>query len=462
MVLSSSAFIFAFFPVLVLLYYNPLIKTRTWRNVVLFIASLGFYAYGEPVYAGLLLLSITVNWGFGLAMGRFETHKKAVLWLAVLFNMGLLFWFKYINFFLESVGLLLNRQMTLIQISLPIGISFYSFQALSYLIDVYNGKAQVQKSWMKIGLYLSCFATVTSGPVVKYHAIKSELDDRRENREEIFNGLIRFSFGLAKKVIIANSLMTVADAAFAQPERTLLLAWEGMIAYTLQIYFDFAGYTDMALGMGAVFGLHLPENFNYPYIAGSINDFWRRWHISVTSWFREYIYFPLGGSRVSAARNIFNLFVVWLFTGLWHGASFNFIVWGLYYFVIQVLEKKLGYAEKMGKVFRHVYTMFFVMIGWVLFRAENMTAALTYIGQLFGRNITGITDGMSLHYLISYGFYFAAAILFSAPLYQKLKSFLEKKKIGAYLLQLALALLFVVSIGFVLRSEYDPFIYFNF
>ena len=336
------------------------------------------------MFVFVMLLSIVANYTFGRLIDKYRVQAKKLLFASVAFNIGILFIFKYLCFTLQNIGWLINKDFSNIRIALPIGISFFTFQAISYVIDVYKKKVDVQKSIFNLGLYIALFPQLVAGPMVRYETVAHEIENRNESYDNFAEGTVRFIHGLARKVIIADNVAIIADTAFQMPieELSVLFAWIGAIAYTIQIYFDFSGYSDMAIGLGKMFGFHFHENFNLPYMAGSITDFWRRWHISLGSWFRDYVYFPLGGSRVkSKARHIFNIFAVWLLTGIWHGANWTFIIWGLFYFVLLVTEKKLG-LDKRKVWWGHIYTLFFIIIGWVLFRSDTINHAINYLGKM--------------------------------------------------------------------------------
>ena len=443
-------------------------KFRTYKNLVLLAFSFLFYAWGEPVFVLVMILSIITNYAFGRLIEKFRNKDKLLLWLSVAFNLGILFIFKYLCFTLSNIGWLINKDFDKIKIALPIGISFFTFQAMSYVIDVYKKKVEVQKSLFNLGLYISLFPQLIAGPIVRYETIAKEIENRNENYDDFAEGTIRFIQGLTKKVIIANNVALVADAAFETPinELSTAFAWLGAIAYTLQIYFDFSGYSDMAIGLGRMFGFHFLENFNYPYMASSITDFWRRWHISLSSWFRDYVYFPLGGSRVdSKSRHIFNLFVVWLLTGIWHGANWTFITWGLFYFVLLMIEKQTGLDKKKAWC-GHIYTMFFVILAWVLFRATNIASAYEYIKVMFVSN--GASPDCFWLYWTNYRFYLILGLILSF----KWKSlFVTNNEEVApnqphltieILANIAYIFLFLLSVSYIVKSDYNPFIYFNF
>ena len=381
MLFSSSVFLFLFLPLVLIIYYLALRRWRQGQNVFLLLASLGFYAWGEPWFVLVMIASILANYGFGLwvdACKRAGRSCRAPIVAAVTANLGILFVFKYLTF---TLGILnsLGAHFVIPGIELPIGISFFTFQALSYVLDVHRGRGQVQKSPLKVGLYISFFPQLIAGPIVKYETVADQIDNRQESWDDFAAGCARFIAGLGKKVLIANQVAVVADRAFnlGNGELSASFAWLGAICYTLQIYYDFSGYSDMAIGLGKMFGFHFLENFNYPYISKSITEFWRRWHISLSACFRDYVYFPLGGSRVSSKwKHIRNLFVVWLLTGVWHGANWTFIVWGLLYFVLLVLEK-YGHLGRGWPVWLNwLFTLLMVNFAWVIFRADSLGCLL--------------------------------------------------------------------------------------
>ena len=485
MVFSNLVFLFSFLPLVFFFYWLPDVfqkiksffckkelengnndlpyRLRKYKNLVLLAFSILFYAWGEPAFVFVIILSIIVNYLFGRLIDKYRKHDKLFLVLSIFFNLGILFIFKYLCFTLLNIGLLINKDFSFIKIALPIGISFFTFQAMSYVVDVYNKKVEVQKSLANIGLYISLFPQLIAGPIVRYETIAKEIDNRKENYNDFSEGVARFIQGLAKKVIIANNVALVADAAFqtSPSELSVAFAWLGAIAYTFQIYFDFSGYSDMAIGLGRMFGFHFLENFNYPYISSSITEFWRRWHISLSSWFRDYVYFPLGGSRVSSkARHIFNLFVVWLLTGIWHGANWTFIAWGMLYFVLLVIEKMLK-LDKNSKWYGHIYTMFFVIIAWVIFKADSIASAFVYIKTMFGIGSPSLTCAQCSLHLSDSGKYLLIGLIFIFPI-----RLFEYKKNGSQWKQMTyiilLFLLFLLTITYMVCDSYNPFIYFNF
>ncbi len=395
MLFSSTTFIYLFLPIVVLFYY--LFKwNRLLQNILLLLASLVFYAWGEPKFVFVMMTSIIVNWLLGLIIDKKKRNKtaaKVMLGIDILFNIGLLFVFKYLTFTGSIFQSIIGTNLHIPQIALPIGISFFTFQAMSYVIDVYRQKGEVQTNLLYVGLYISFFPQLIAGPIVRYETIASEIKNRKESLNDFFDGFARFVVGLAKKVLLANSFAILADQVFNTVRDggsiSVMYGWLGAVAYTFQIFFDFSGYSDMAIGMGRMFGFHFLENFNYPYVSTSITEFWRRWHISLGTWFRDYLYFPLGGSRCSKGRNILNLFIVWALTGMWHGANLTFLVWGLMYFILLVIEKITGIHNNKGKiirVFKWLYTILFVIVGWIIFRAESLSDAFVYLKSVFGLN----------------------------------------------------------------------------
>lgn len=461
MVFSSGIFLFLFLPIVLLIYYNPLIRSRSFRNIFLFLASIIFYAWGEPVYVLLMLSSIVVNWLFGrcIMAGKNSTVIAA---LAVVYNLAFLFVFKYLDFAITNCNNLLSLSIPLFGIELPIGISFYTFQAMSYVIDVKRKPELAQRSLLNVGLYIACFPQLIAGPIVRYETVAQQIRERTESWNDVTVGLRRFLWGLAKKVILANNLAKFADLAFDGTELSTALAWLGAAAYMLQIYFDFSGYSDMAIGLGRMFGFRFDENFNYPYAASGITDFWRRWHISLSTWFRDYVYIPLGGNRVRPARHILNLFLVWLLTGIWHGANWTFILWGLIYFLLLMLEKYTP-LKRVPKLFGHLYTLLAVCLCWVLFRAASLSSALEYLKAMFGAAPLGIWDGNASIVLTNGFVYFLLGAILSFPIvpFFAKKPFVQKPVVQ-YLLAFFQLLVFLLTIGFILSSSYDPFIYFNF
>lgn len=469
MVFSSTVFLFLFLPMVLAVYYNPFIKNRGFRNIVLLLASLFFYGWGEPVFVFVMLLSILVNWGFGLWLCSVQEksgdrrRQKGIVALSAVYNLGLMFVFKYLTFVTENISHLIRNDSVVIKIALPIGISFFTFQMMSYVFDIYYGNAKVQKNILYVGLYVSMFPQLIAGPIVRYETVAEEIEHRRENEKDFVEGFIRFVAGLGKKILISNYVGKVADIAFGtQGGLSVAMAWLGAVAYTLQIYFDFSGYSDMAIGLGRMFGFHFLENFNHPYVSKSITEFWRRWHITLSTWFRDYVYIPLGGNRVSKGRNIFNIFVVWFLTGVWHGANWTFILWGLLYFLLLLFEKLTGFHKRTGW-YMHIYTMFFVILGWVLFRADNLRAAAVYLGNMFGIGATGLADATFTDCLANSAVVFAAALLLSLPVVSWVGTKLAKKRaLRDVLVALSVAAVFAAAVLVCIKATYNPFIYLNF
>ncbi len=475
MLFSSTEFLVIFLPIVLFGYYVLFKKSRSLQNVFLLVASLVFYAWGEPRFVFIMMASIVFNWLMGLLVDRYREKKNAarvIIIIDVAFNLALLFVFKYLMFTLENANSLFGLEIRIPEIALPIGISFFTFQAMSYVLDVYRKDGEMQKNILNVGLYIALFPQLIAGPIVRYQTVADEIKNRKETLEDFTEGVKRFIVGFLKKVLLANSMAIIADGIFDSTEPvSTASAWLGLIAYTFQIYYDFSGYSDMGIGLGRMFGFHFLENFNYPYISLSVSEFWRRWHISLGSWFRDYVYFPLGGSRVSKkSRLIFNLFAVWFLTGVWHGANWTFIIWGLMYFVLIATEKLSGMEKKLsGKKFvplKYIYTMFFVCIGWMIFRASDIGAAGEYFEALFGIGVSG-TDDTFRYYINNYAVLTIAAAIFSFPIAPKLRKKVESlskgpKVVCDVLYVVAVMALFVAAFSFIVKGSYNPFIYFNF
>lgn len=448
-----------------LVYYNPIFTSRNFRNNFLLLASLIFYAWGEPIFVFLMMLSIIVGWFAGLKIERAKTPlaKKRTLILAVSFHVFILFIFKYLTFISSQLGLLLNQDFSFIRIALPIGISFFTFQLLSYLFDVYYGKAAAQDNFLHLGLYIALFPQLIAGPIVRYETIEDQILNRKENLRGFSDGMICFIYGLGKKILIANYMAQIADNIFdsGAAELSVATAWLGAVAYTLQIYFDFSGYSDMAIGLGKMFGFQFPENFNYPYIARSATEFWRRWHMSLGTWFRDYVYIPLGGNRVSKLRWMWNMFTVWALTGIWHGANWTFLAWGLLYFVLLIFEKVTGFADKIGRL-AHVYTMAMVIIGFTIFRSENITFATHYVATMFGIATTHFFDEIFSYCLWNGRVILVIALFLSTPIFPLFMKKLESLRLRNILEPVLATCIFLLSLIGAISATYNPFIYFNF
>ncbi|MDD4074470.1 MAG: MBOAT family protein [Eubacteriales bacterium] len=479
MLFSSIVFLFYFLPVVLVVNYL-LGFSRTLQNLWLLIASLFFYAWGEPVYVFLMLASIFANYFLGLIIGKSkEKDKPTRRWVVVacIINIGLLFVFKYLPFTLSNIYRMTGSALTAPKIALPIGISFFTFQALSYVLDVQMNKTKYEKSLFYVGLYIAFFPQLIAGPIVQYNTVAQQIRERRITMRMFSVGLCRFTAGLGKKILLSNNFAILADNIFNWSmigqefyEVPILMAWLGSISYSLQIYFDFSAYSDMAIGLGLMFGFRFDENFNYPYIAKSITEFWRRWHISLSSWFRDYVYFPLGGSRVqNRDKEIRNLFIVWVLTGLWHGAEWNFLLWGMWHFIFILAERFFGYHEKPGyNVLKHIYTIFIVVVGWTLFRVTNLFQAGRYFANLVGANSIPFSNDMTWMLFREYGIWLLLGVIFSMPVAQKINDMLLENTckplsiLYSVLYPVAMLLLFAVSVAYLARGTYNPFIYFNF
>lgn len=473
MVFSSILFLFYFLAAVLAVYF---IVPRRFKNVVLLVFSLLFYGWGEPKYLALMIFSIVMDYSLGLWMHHFlrngrERSAKRVLILSVVLNLALLGVFKYTDFIIGNLNGLLGLAIPGLNLPLPIGISFYTFQAMSYLIDLYRGDVPVQKSLINFGTYVSLFPQLIAGPIVRMSTVSAELDNRRESAELFSSGVRRFVAGLGKKVLLANNIGAVWAAISAQDVTTLpvLTAWIGLIAFTMQIYFDFSGYSDMAIGLGRMLGFHFLENFNYPYIAVSITDFWRRWHISLSSWFREYVYIPLGGNRHGKAKQLRNLLVVWMLTGVWHGASWNFVVWGLYFGVLLILEKFVlhRFLEKAPRWLLHLYTMLLVMISWGIFAFDSLGDGLRYLWALVGGWGAGLWNNAGLYTLYTNAVLLIVLILGATPLpmklYRRAEGALRAKPVAAGIAEaVPLLVICVLSVAFLVDASYNPFLYFRF
>ena len=467
MVFSSLVFLFIYLPVVLLVYY--LVPAR-WRNLWLFIVNLVFYGWGEPIYLLLMLFSILINYAAGLLVGRWKETEpgraKAALVVNIVLNLGLLMFFKYFDFLAENL-----RQLSFLSfikplgVSLPIGISFYTFQSMSYPIDVYRGDTRPQRSFIKFGTFVALFPQLIAGPIVRYKDIAAQLEQREAGLDNFAKGVRRFTVGLGKKVLLANNIGMLWDVYSAMPTAQLTTAgaWLGIIAFSFQIYFDFSAYSDMAIGLGHMLGFDFLENFDYPYISKSITEFWRRWHISLGTWFRDYVYIPLGGNRKGLARQFINILVVWALTGIWHGASWNFLLWGLYYAVLLMLEKAflLKWLKKAPSLVSHLYTLFLVVLGWALFAIDDIGALGPYLGVMFGFGGAGAASAQVLYYLRDYGPVLAILVFASLPVGKRLFLRLPEKA-RAVLVPVLILLVLLVSTAYLVDSTYNPFLYFRF
>ena len=460
MVFSSLTFLYAYLPVVLLVYF---LCPWKYRNFVLFAVSLFFYGWGEPVYVLVMVASILMNWLMGKVIARREGKAaKNALILCIVFNLCLLGFFKYAGFIIQNLRALGLRSLRPVQISLPIGISFYTFQTMSYPIDLYRRQTEEQRSLISFGAYVVMFPQLIAGPIVRYREVAQELDDRTITVGDAHDGLIRFCQGLAKKVLIANSCGAVFEeiSRLADPDMTILTAWLGILFYALQIYYDFSGYSDMAIGIGRILGFHFPENFDHPYTARSITDFWRRWHMTLSYWFRDYVYIPLGGNRKGLPRQLANIIIVWFLTGLWHGTAWNFILWGMFYGFLLILEKLflLKYLQKAPRFLQHFYTMAAVLIAWVFFAFTDIGQGMHYLSRMFAS--PALYSGLTLYYLRDNLAVLIVGILASTTLLQKADRFLQDRLPWTTPLLCAGCLLLCTA--FIVDASYNPFLYFRF
>ncbi len=466
MVFSSTIFLCVYLPLVLLGYY---ICPKKGKNLFLLIVSLIFYAWGEPKYVFLMIFSILVNYVFGLLMDKHRENKKRLkllLVISVIIDLGLLSVFKYTDFIITNINSAFGAGFDLLNIALPIGISFYTFQAMSYTIDVYRDDVRVQRNLIDFGMYITMFPQLIAGPIVRYSDIQDQLAERNVTTADFSEGIMRFVVGLGKKVLLANQMGAVWTQIYALGgDISALMAWTGAAAYTFQIYFDFSGYSDMAIGLGRMFGFKFPENFRYPYESVSITDFWRRWHITLSTWFKEYLYIPLGGNRRGLARQALNLLIVWTLTGFWHGAGWNFVMWGLYYFAILFIEKLflLKALDKLPRLFRHAYALLLIVIGWVIFASDDVSVMLPYLGSMFGAN--GALGGMDVYTLLTRAALMVICCVASTELPRRLlvtaAGKMNEKAAFTVKSVLTLALL-ALSVVFLIGDSYNPFLYFRF
>ncbi len=466
MLFSSITFLYYFLPAVLVLY---LIAPKGLKNVVLLISSLVFYAWGEPKYVFLMMASILSAFIFGLLIDKYrETKLSKVFCIAsAALSIGALGYFKYADFFIENFNAVFSAEASLLQLALPIGISFYTFQILSYTLDLYMGKVQVQKNLINFATYVALFPQLIAGPIVRYSDIQLQLADRKHSSEDIAYGIQRFVLGLSKKVLIANQLGELCDIFKNSDDKSVMFFWMYAVAVMLHIYFDFSGYSDMAIGLGRMFGFKFMENFNYPFISSSITEFWRRWHMSLGSWFRDYVYIPLGGNRGTKARLLLNIFIVWFLTGFWHGAAWNFVVWGLYFAVFLVMEKFwLGSKLKSLKGINYIYAFVVLAISFVIFNASNMAEAGQYILGMFGMNGVPIISNQFVYYLQSYAVVLVLAIFGATPIPKKVFGKIEASKAGEAIFTIvkpiALGILLLLVTAYLVNGSFNPFLYFRF
>lgn len=468
MVFSSLTFLSIFLPVTLAIYY---IVPNTIKNLILFIASLLFYAWGEPVYVIIMIFSTIVDFIHGKVIAYYYNNpnkKRLFLMSSIIINLSLLGFFKYSDFLIQNINDIFDLSIKKLNLSLPIGISFYTFQTMSYTIDVYREKCKPQKNIINFGCYVAMFPQLIAGPIVRYITIAEELNNRKENIYKFSEGIVIFIKGLSKKVLLANNIGMLWDTIYSKPIQNLstLSAWLGIIAFTFQIYFDFSGYSDMAIGLGKMFGFDFPNNFNFPYMSQSVSEFWRRWHITLSTWFREYVYIPLGGNKVSKIKKIYNILIVWTLTGIWHGASWNFAIWGLYFGIILIIEKFIlnKYLEKLSSVIKWIYTMLLIIIGWVLFSFENLNNGIIFLGKLFYINTVEFLDNNSLYLLSSYKIILIILILSSTNLFSNILHYIfVKSKLIHNIIIITLCIsALVLNIAYIVDASYNPFLYFRF
>ena len=461
MLFSSIPFLYCFLPAVVLVYF--LVPWR-FKNAVLLLFSLLFYGWGEPKYVFLMIATIAVFYGCGLAIGKAQAEKWMKFWLmvSVVTGLGLLAIFKYADFFIENFSAATGLSIPLLRLALPVGISFYTFQSLSYTIDVYRGKVEVQRNPISFGAYVTLFPQLIAGPIVRYADVVRELNSRTHSWDEAMDGIRRFLIGLGKKIILADNFALLISLFRDSGEKSVLFYWMYAIAFTLNIYFDFSGYSDMAIGLGRIFGFHFIENFNYPYLSKSVTEFWRRWHMSLGSWFRDYVYIPMGGNRVRKWRWFVNIFTVWMLTGFWHGAAWNFILWGLLFAVLLLIEKLVPAIQKLPSALKHIYVMLLIILSFVLFNAEDLSQAGQDFAGLFGFGGLPAVSAETLYYLRSYGFLFLLGAVGATPVVKNAALRVQKTKAGPILEVLLLIVILLVCTGYLVDGSFSPFLYFRF
>ena len=463
MLFTSISFLYYFLPIVIILYF---IVPKKFKNFILFLSSIFFYFCGEPIYTFLMIGEIFIAY---VGARYLEKHrKKSILVSLLAIHIGALGLFKYSDFTINNINQIFGSKIPLLKLALPIGISFYTFQIISYVVDVYRGKVKAQKSFLKIATYVSLFPQLIAGPIVRYETIEKELDSRTSNFENFAYGVRRFVIGLGKKVLIANMLGELCDVFSTTNEKSIIFYWIFAISYSLQIYFDFSAYSDMAIGLGRMFGFHFLENFNYPYISKSITEFWRRWHMSLSSWFRDYVYIPLGGNRKGTIILVRNIFIVWALTGIWHGANWTFVIWGLMFGIMLIIEKLFltKHLEKMPSILQRIYVLFTVMISFIIFNANSIGEAWNNIIGLFGANGESLINASTVYYLKSYLVVLVIAIIGSTPLLkniiEKLKTKTNANKIINLLEPIAMASILIIVTAYLVDNSYNPFLYFRF
>ena len=461
MLFSSVTFLYYFLPAVMILYF---LAPRKLKNTVLLVFSLAFYGWGEPKLLALMVFTILMFYVCGLLIGRSETRKAKKLWLTVsiVISVGLLGLFKYADFFIDSFNAVTGLSVPLLRLALPVGISFYTFQSLSYTIDVYRGNVPAQKNPISFGAYVALFPQLIAGPIVRYVDVVRELNERKHSWEDFCLGLRRFLVGLGKKILIADNFALLMKLFRESEGKSVLFYWLYAVAFMLNIYFDFSGYSDMAIGLGRIFGFRFIENFNYPYLSKSVTEFWRRWHMSLGSWFRDYIYIPMGGNRVSKGRWVFNILTVWMLTGLWHGAAWNFVLWGLLFGILLMIEKWVPAIQKLPNWLRHGYVLLIVCLSFVLFNADSLSQALTDMGGMFGFAGVPLVNAESLYYLRSYAPLFLMGFVGATPIVRDTARRIGEKPYGAILEVAMMAMLLIVCSAYLVDGSFSPFLYFRF
>ena len=461
MLFSSIPFLYYFLPLVMVLYF---LVPRRGKNTVLLLSSLVFYGWGEPKLLFLMIFTIALFWACGLAMGRAAGQRQKKFWLlvSVVISVALLGLFKYADFFIGSFNSLTGLGLPMLRLALPVGISFYTFQCLSYTIDVYRGEVPPQKNILSFGAYVSMFPQLIAGPIVRYCDIARQLENRTHSWEQVSRGLRRFLVGLSKKVILADNFALLMKLFRESDEKSVLFYWLYALAFLFNIYFDFSGYSDMAIGLGRIFGFDFPENFNYPYLSKSVTEFWRRWHMTLGSWFRDYVYIPMGGNRVGRGRWMFNILTVWMLTGLWHGAAWNFVLWGLFFGVMLMIEKWVPALQKLPGLLRHGYVLLAVILSFVLFNADGLTMAGQDMAGLFGFGNVPLVSDAALYYLKSYAVLLGLGILGATPLVKQAAEKISRTTIGGILEPVVLALLLLVCTAYLVDGSFSPFLYFRF
>ncbi len=461
MLFSSVPFLYYFLPAVLILYF---LAPKVLKNTVLLAASLFFYGWGEPKLLGLMVFTILLFYICGLCIGKSQRQSRKKFWLVVsiVISIGLLAVFKYADFFIGSFNAVTGLSVPLLRLALPVGISFYTFQCLSYTIDVYWGNVEAQRNPISFGTYVALFPQLIAGPIVRYVDVDRELKTRTHSWEDFALGLRRFLVGLSKKILLADNFALLAKLFRESDEKSVIFYWMYALAFTLNIYFDFSGYSDMAIGLGRIFGFRFIENFNYPYLSKSVSEFWRRWHMSLGSWFRDYIYIPLGGNRVKKWRWVMNILVVWMLTGLWHGASWNFVLWGLLYAVMLLIEKWVPALQKLPNILRHIYVMLVVILGFVLFNAEDLTQAAGDMAGMFGLAGVPLVNAETVYYLRSYAVLFLLGFIGSTPVVRDTARRLSETRAGAILEPVMMALMLLVCTAYLVDGSFSPFLYFRF